>query len=95
MAKGWMSDDDKRYLNDMKKEMMKESLTREDPALKPITCKCGHRLAHHYMGDRAMACGKCSCNWCTAPRAEEIRRDKYRTGAPEMHPHPTFRKGKG
>lgn len=91
---GWMTADDYSYLRDMKKEMIKESLTRQDPVMKPITCRCGHTIGQHYMGDMAMPCGKCSCPRCECERAEAIRRDKVRKGAPELHPHPAFRKGK-
>jgi hypothetical protein len=81
-----MNREDKRWLRDYGREMAQEAATREDPALKPIMCKCGHRLSEHYMGTRAMPCGKCRCEYCTAPRAEEIRRQRARMGVQDITP---------
>jgi hypothetical protein len=95
MKQGWMSKEDKEYLRDMKREMMKEVRTSIDPAYKRNMCKCGHRLAQHYMGNRSMPCGKCSCGWCECEMAETLRRDKARKGVQDMSPHPEFRGGRG
>jgi hypothetical protein len=80
-------------MRDMEREMEQEVATKEDPASIPMLCKCGHRLSQHYQGNRAMPCGKCSCAWCTAPKAEDIRRQRVKMGSPDMSPHPDFRKG--
>ena len=92
MDKGWAEKRDVDFLNDLKRENLAELDKREDPAQKDILCKCGHTIGKHYMGDRAMPCGVCSCSWCTAPRAEVIRRERVRLGSPELHPHPDFRR---
>lgn len=86
----------RRWLRDYGREMAQETARSEDPALKPIMCKCGHRLAEHYQGTRAMPCGKCGCMECTAPRAEEIRKQRARVGAQDMTPlSRVFRGGRG
>jgi len=87
---------DKAWLRDMGREQAREVALREDPALRQIMCGCGHRLGEHYMGTRAMPCGKCHCGYCTAPRAEEIRRDRGRKGVQDMTPlSRVFRGGRG
>lgn len=91
---GWAEPRDLKFMRDMEREMEQEVSRKDDPALKPITCKCGHRLAEHYQGTQAMPCGKCSCMHCTAPRAEEIRRNRARLGIQDMTPHPDFRRGR-
>jgi hypothetical protein len=95
MSKGWMTKEDKKWLADMKKEVMKEVRDHPDPARERMMCKCGHPVSNHYTLNRAMPCGKCSCNWCTAPVAEQLRRDMARSGVQDVHPHSAFRRGKG
>jgi len=75
-----------RWLRDVGREQMQEAAHREDPALKPIMCRCGHRISEHYQGTRSMPCGKCHCEWCTAPRAEEIRKQKARLRVEDVTP---------
>ena len=85
-----------RWLRDLGREQAQEAARSDDPALKPIMCRCGHRLAEHYMGTMAMPCGKCGCMKCTAPRAEEIRKQKARLGVRDVTPlSSVFRGGKG
>jgi hypothetical protein len=84
--KGWMKKEDKAYLRDMKREMMREVYLKGDPASKHITCKCGHRINEHYMGNRAMPCSKCACSYCECDQAEVLRRDKARKGSPDIPP---------
>jgi hypothetical protein len=85
-----------RWLRDAGREQMQEAAKREDPALKQIMCRCGHRLGEHYQGTRAMPCGKCACMECTAPRAEDLRRQKARLGVQDVTPlSRVFRKGRG
>jgi hypothetical protein len=93
-ADGFLDARDRKWMKDFEREHLEELDHREDPATKPIMCKCGHTLAMHYQGDRAMPCGKCSCAWCTAPRAEDVRRRRAKLGSPELHPHPDFKKGR-
>jgi hypothetical protein len=93
MAKdGFLEARDRKYLKDMERETLEELDRREDPAAKPMLCKCGHTLAQHYPGTQAMPCGKCACSWCTAPRAEDVRRKRARLGVKDITPHPDFRK---
>ena len=92
--KGWMDSRDKAYIRDMKKEMMKEVSTREDPARARSTCKCGHRISQHYMGNMSMPCGKCTCRHCVCEMAEILRRDKAKKGVKDINPHPEFRGGR-
>ena len=92
MNPGWASARDLKFMRDMQKEMDKEASSKDDPALKPILCKCGHRLAEHYQGTMAMPCAKCSCMFCTALRAEDVRRKRARLGVKDITPHPDFRK---
>lgn len=77
---------DKRWLADLGREVAQDAARRDDPALKPIMCRCGHRMTEHYMGTRAMPCGKCNCGHCTAPRAEVVRRDMARKGVQDVTP---------
>ncbi len=93
MKDRWMDPEDKKWLGDMQREIMKDVRSRPDPAMERNLCKCGHRLSEHYMGNRAMPCSKCSCNWCTAPKAEDLRRDKAKRGTPDLHPIDGFRGG--
>jgi len=94
-SKGWAEPRDVRFMRDMHKEMEREVAMREDPALAPMLCKCGHRLSEHYQGTMAMPCGKCACMRCTAPRAEDIRRQKARLGVKDITPHPEFERRRG
>ena len=92
MPNSFLEDRDRRYLRDMNKEIARDVELRPDPAAKAIACKCGHTLAHHYQGTQAMPCGKCACAWCTAPRAEDVRKRRGRLGVKDLTPHPDFRK---
>ena len=84
-----------RFLRDMNREIAKDVEMRPDPAAAAITCKCGHTLAHHYALTQAMPCRQCSCSWCTAPRAEDVRKRRARLGVQDITPHPDFKKGRG
>ena len=83
---------DRRFMRDMNREMARDVELRPDPATKAITCKCGHTLAQHYQGTMAMPCGKCACAWCSAPRAEDVRKQRARLRVQDITPHPDFRK---
>lgn len=91
---GFLDARDKAYLSDMKREMMREVATSEDPSRKRSQCKCGHSISQHYMGNMSMPCGKCSCRHCTCEMAETLRRDKARKGVKDINPHPEFRGGR-
>jgi hypothetical protein len=93
MPKGWAESRDKRFMSDMYREIEQDVAKRDDPATKAMTCKCGHPISNHYPGTQAMPCSKCSCVWCTAPRAEDIRRKRAQLGVKDITPHPDFRKG--
>ena len=84
---------DQRFMRDMHREIARDVEMKPDPAASAITCKCGHTLAQHYQGTQAMPCGKCACAWCSAPRAEDVRKRRARLGVQDITPHPDFRKG--
>ena len=86
---------DRRFLRDMNREIAKDVEMRPDPVAVAITCKCGHTLARHYPGTQAMPCSQCACAWCTAPRAEDVRKRRARLGVQDITPHPDFKKGRG
>lgn len=86
---------DRQFIHDMYREMEQEIKGQPDPAQARNTCKCGHSISKHYQLTTAMPCGKCSCNWCTAPAAEEVRKRRKQMSAPEITPlSRVFRGGK-
>jgi hypothetical protein len=85
---------DRQWLHDMYREMEQEP-TKPDPSEMRNMCKCGHSISKHYQLTTAMPCGKCRCDWCTAPAAEGVRQKRKRMGAPEITPMSrVFRGGK-
>jgi hypothetical protein len=87
----------RQWLHDMYREIEKEGKEKRMPGTDRNTCKCGHTFAKHYPLTQAMPCSMpgCRCDWCTAPVAEEARRNRKRMGAPEVPPLPrVFRGGK-
>ena len=84
-----------RWLRDMHKEMEKDAAKGPLPGADRNTCSCGHRVGEHFQGNRAMPCSRCSCSFCRCENAEKLRRDKAKSGAQDIHPHPEFERRRG